>query len=111
VNTAEPDYSWFDTGLSWKTPMGGTAYKLNVTSLKWLDESIYSIEGGKGNIWTHEVIVIVPYNLRHTNMSFFWGTGRYNDYEQQPINGTLDGEGEIVDVLSHEVGIMAVIGY
>ena len=112
INTPEPDFGWFDTGRSWKTKMGGTAYMLNVTSLKWLDESVYTIEGGKGpggTIWTHEVLVIVPYNLLHTNVSVFYGTTRCN--HDHPLNGTDDSDEFVLDALAHESRIITAVGY
>ena len=33
VNEPEPLFDWKDTGYTWETRTGGTAYLLNVTSL------------------------------------------------------------------------------
>jgi len=42
-------------------------YMLNVTTQKWMDES--RGHGPRGAIWDHEVIVVVPRNLEHKNIS------------------------------------------
>jgi len=71
VNEPEPDFNWFYTGSNFRTMTGGHAYVLNITSLKWLDESVYTIEDG-GTVWSHQAVVIVPKNLKHTNSSIIW---------------------------------------
>jgi len=110
INTPEEVFDWFDTGVSWKTKMGGTAYSLNVTSLTWLDDSVYTIKGGIGNgVWSHQVLVIVPYNLLHTNMSVFYGTTRCN--KDHPIEGSDDSDEFVLDSLAHEARMITVVGY
>ena len=111
INTPEPDFGWFDTGVSWKTKMGGTAYSLNVTSLKWLDDSVYTIKGDLGNgTWSHQVLVIVPYNLLHTNMSVFYGTGGCNE-NAGGVHGADDSDEFVLDALAHEARLITVVGY
>ena len=51
MNTDEPDFKWNDTGHSFPTLTGGTAHMIEVTSLKWLNDTIYTAAGG--HVWTH----------------------------------------------------------
>ena len=96
--------------MSWKTKLGGTAYKLNVTSLQWGDESIYTIANNTNGTWWHEVLVIVPTTLKFRNVSLFYGTGRYND--RSPMTGDVsDQDEEILDALAHEGMMIGVVGY
>ena len=42
VSAEESKFNWYQVeNNTFKTLYGGTAYVLNVTSLEWLDESIY----------------------------------------------------------------------
>ena len=71
INRDEPDFSWFDSGIKFPT-VYGTAHRLNITSLKWLNDTVYKVGGRKGldgSVWNHEVMVIVPRNLEFTNVS------------------------------------------
>ena len=110
VNKEEPHYGWKDTSLSWKTPLGGMAYKLNVTSLQWLDNSVYTIPNSTDGIWWHEVIVVVPEDNHFKNTSFFWGTGGYNDAEA--VTGDkIHADIELVDALAADQRMIGVVGY
>ena len=88
----------------------GRAYKLNVSSLSWLNESVYTIPGGSSN-WTHEVFVVVPHNLKYKNVSTFWistlPAGCNND---EPRN-SLTADVEIADLISSDTQSIVVIGY
>jgi hypothetical protein len=50
-----------------KTSWGSTMHMLNVTTQTWMDES--RAHGPRGAIWDHEVIVIIPKNLKFKNIS------------------------------------------
>ena len=65
----EPDdnFAWFDTGVSFPTLFGGRAHVLNVTSIKWLNDTVYEADGG--HIWTHQVAIVVPRKLVYRNIS------------------------------------------
>ena len=39
INREEPDYKWENTNKTFHTALGATVHMLNVTSLKWLNES------------------------------------------------------------------------
>lgn len=43
VNEEESHYTWFYTGKFFTTEHFGTAYVLNVTSLKWFDDKMYKV--------------------------------------------------------------------
>ena len=75
---SEPDenYEWHKV-KQFRTLWGSTAHVLNVTSQKWMDES--RGYGLRGALWDHEVIVIVPNNLKYQNFSTIWLTGDQND--------------------------------
>ena len=51
INKIEPDFKWRDTGVTQRTLLGSKVHVLNVTSLKWLDETKQS--GPWGTIWSH----------------------------------------------------------
>lgn len=67
---AKPDehYDWFEySNLTFTTNWGNTARVLNVTTLKWMDES--RAAGPRGAIWDHEVIVVIPKDLEFTHVA------------------------------------------
>lgn len=108
VNQESKHYSWFDTGLKFQTKLGSTAYKLNVTSLQWLDDSYYKIKDGS-SIWTHEVVVIEPKHTLYRNVSFVYLSSlhaRCND--EEPITGsTFDIE--MADAVAVDSKSLAVV--
>lgn len=110
MDEAEPVYSWYYTGRNFKTLSGGHAYVLNVTSLKWLNESEYTITGGSP-VWTHEVVVIVPKELVYRNMSTLYmaslQAGCNND---KPITG-MTFDVEMADIFSYESKSIAVASF
>lgn len=76
----EPFYGWEDTGVRWKGHFGGNLYKLNVTSLQWLNSSVYDVMGSPGDpsIWKHEVFIIEPRVNKHRNTILLYATGDCN---------------------------------
>lgn len=70
IDLPEPDYKWHDTGITFTTLFGGQAHVLNVTSLKWLNDTIYTAYGG--HVWTHHAVVIIPKNLVYKNASMLF---------------------------------------
>lgn len=72
-------YSWYDTGLtlsgkSLKTDATWTGYVLNMTSQKWLDETITTRP-----VWWHILVVIVPDTVRWEKNATLWITGGKNN--------------------------------
>ena len=59
--------------------------------------------------WSHEVIVIIPYNLRYTNISVFYGTGGCNDGGR--VNSTKNNDEFVLDAIAHEGQVISVLGY
>lgn len=94
VSAPDDHYKWDDTGYSFTTKFGGTAYVLNVTSQQWMDTSRGAVligdEGGKTAIWTHQVVVIVPKTLKYTNISMAYLTGDCNQHPSNPTAGDED---------------------
>ena len=83
VAKPEPHYGWEDTGTKWDDPItGSTIYKLNVTSLQWLNSTVYDVPiknfHGDPSIWKHETFVIVPPVIKHRNLIMVWATGGCN---------------------------------
>ena len=90
VEKADPTYTWVDTGLRLHgthpklSRYNWTGYVLNVTSQAWLTPADFNFTdfGGRpiGHIWWHNVVVIVPNNLRESNgTAFLYMTGGDND--------------------------------
>lgn len=105
VNKADPEYKWEDTGATFDTTFGGKAYVLNVTSQKWMDTS--RAAGPDGDIWTHQVVVIIPRNLKHDNLSLTYLTGGCNSNPSVPKPG--DEDVLVADYVSAESGAIAMV--
>jgi hypothetical protein len=85
VDKPEPHFGWEDTGISWSDKWtGSTINKLNVTSLQWLNSTVYDIPvenfTGDPSIWKHEVFVIEPPQVVHRNIIMVWATDGCNTY-------------------------------
>ena len=84
LNQDEAVYGWHDTGVSYPTLTGGTAYAINVTSQTWLDRSKAGVVIDNGaartNVWTHVVLVIVPKVVVTRNVSLAYLTGGSNKH-------------------------------
>ena len=68
----EPVYEWYDTNVTFKTNLGGTVRRLNLTSLTWLNDTVYTVIGGTGSKWTHEVIIVEPEKYEKKNNAVIW---------------------------------------
>ena len=87
----EPFYGW-EEKMKFTTLLGGTAHKLNVTSLQWLDESIYKVKDSPGDssVWKHEVFVIEPATVKHRNATIFYIASLQHDcLDSDPITGNF----------------------
>jgi len=69
-----------------------------------LDES--RAYGPDGALWTHQVAVIVPKNLRLKNVSFIYVTGGCNENPKPPK--IIDGEFMLMDEIAWNVGQITV---
>ena len=102
VSAEDPNYGWRHVEeLKFKSLYGGTGYVLNVTSQKWLDKSL--VWGPDGDLWTHQVVVIVPKNLKYTNVSHAYLTGYCGSFEERdrPVNPFTETDVLQIDELAH----------
>ena len=77
VSTPDDVFDWYEVPDSrFTTPMGGQAYLVNVTSIRWLDTSKAS--GPNGDIWSHIAVVVVPKHLKFLNISLSYISGNCN---------------------------------
>ena len=113
IELDEPDYNWYDTGDSFPTLLGGQAYRLNVTSLKWLNDSIYEVEGVEnGSVWTHQVVVVVPKVVEYRNMSTLYMASVNNKRNKDPPTTDLfDFEITMADLISANTKAICVVAY
>ena len=107
VSAPEPDYAWVKYGEG-RTPLGGQAHYLNVTSLRWLDTS--KAYGPSGDLWSHRVTVIVPKVLKYTNVSVSYLTGSCNDEEPNSLPPIADAPDMLAgDEFAHLSGVIAIV--
>ena len=111
VNADEEVYSWFDTGVKFRTLMGGMAHKLNVTSLQWLTDEDYKVSGGS-SIWTHEVVVIEPSDTVYRNVSLLYvASAHAHCNNDKPITNILDFDLLMGDIIAHDTKTLTVVAY
>jgi len=118
VSKAEPNYAWFDTGARVTgMPGGATAHILNVTSLQWLSTDL--AYGPTGNIWTHQVAVVVPKNIapgRSTAMAVLTGgcneghSGNGTDPGPDPPSKTEEYL-EVASIMASSTQSIAIVVY
>lgn len=72
VNKPDPAYAWRDTGFRYHEK-GWTGYMLNLTSQTWLSPA-----DSNRYIWTHQLLVVVPDNLKDKNHATIYATGGSN---------------------------------
>mmetsp|Transcript_23111 Transcript_23111/g.32621 ORF Transcript_23111/g.32621 Transcript_23111/m.32621 type:complete len:520 (-) Transcript_23111:242-1801(-) len=105
VSAPDPNYSWRDTGANFKTVFGGTAHVLNVTSQRWLDTS--KAYGPDGDLWTHQVVVIVPKKLKVQNLGMTYLTGNCNKNPSVPT--ATDEDILVVDTVAATTGVIGIV--
>ena len=66
--------------LTFNTLSGNTAHILKVTSLEYLNTSL--VYSPKGSVWDHEVIIVVPKNLLHKNISTVYLSGSCSSIDE-----------------------------
>jgi PhoPQ-activated pathogenicity-related protein len=105
VNKPDPNYGWSDTGerVNMVTSEG---HLLNLTSQQWLDPSRAHLEHG-GSIWTHQVLTIVPKNLKIKNKGMIYITGGCNEHPSVPK--ATDEEPLAINVVATDTGAIAVV--
>lgn len=110
INEPTPDFKWHYTGHSFWTLNGNRAYVLNVTTIQWLDESVYEVIGGS-TLWTHEVVVIVPRDLKYTNVStMYLASAFYRCNTDGPITHTTF-DIEVADFIANDVKSIVVVSF
>lgn len=105
VNAVDPNYTWRDTGASFKTIFGGTAHVLNVTSQRWLETS--KAHGPDGDLWTHQVVVIIPKNVKVDTMAMAYLTGNCNHNPSVP--DAKDEDVLVVDTVAATTGVVGMV--
>lgn len=66
------------------------------------------VTGPQGNIWSHQVVVVVPKNLKSTNVSFAWITDGCNSHPNEVQTAFSNYNTLIVDELAHNTGSITV---
>lgn len=75
VHTPDPTYTWYDTGIVIRNDtFGWTGYYLNMTSQTWL-----TAQDSSRPVWTHQLVVVVPDNLKTLDTSAIYVTGGGNN--------------------------------
>jgi len=106
VSRPDPHYQWRDTG-SRVNMIHGTGHVLNVTSQKWLDES--RAVGPTGAVWTHQVLVVIPKELKVRDKAMIYVTGFCNENPKDPK--ATDEEPLLMDAVGHTTGSIGVVLY
>ena len=110
METPEPDYAWSDTGVNFKTLLSGSAHVLNVTSLRWLNETIYEAEGGP--VWSHQVVVVYPPNIKYYNISTIYLASVDIKKNGDPIgHNAFNPDLVACDTIAHQTGAPCVVAY
>jgi len=78
-----------------------------VTSLTWMNKTQQTGPFGSA-VWWHQVAVIVPKNLRFTNVSIVWINGNHNT---DPLYGHTEKSLQLLDEISWNTGVVAVVIY
>ena len=106
IGTLSPNYTWFDTNAT-VSPLliRATAHIINVTSQQWLTEA--EAVGPNGALWTHQVAVIVPHELKHPELAITYLTGNCNEDPKPPAND--DEELLLISDIAAQTGIIGVL--
>eukprot|EP01065_Artemidia_motanka_P051274 TRINITY_DN89_c0_g3_i1.p2 TRINITY_DN89_c0_g3~~TRINITY_DN89_c0_g3_i1.p2 ORF type:complete len:534 (+),score=180.00 TRINITY_DN89_c0_g3_i1:72-1604(+) len=105
VNRDDGEFKWTDTKHTITMLSGATGHLLNVTSQKWLNESI--VTGPNGALWTHQALVIVPKHLKVTDRAVIYVTGNCNENPSPPK--ATDEEPIAVDIMAASTGSIGVV--
>ena len=108
MNKEDKHFSWFDTMERVKMPLGGTGYVLNVTSQAWKEGEawVQHSDGFKTSIWSHQMMIIVPNDLKIRNKAVIYNTGACNEHPGTP-KGT-DEEPLAMNAVSSQIGVITV---
>ncbi|KAJ9459008.1 Autocrine proliferation repressor protein A [Diplonema papillatum] len=106
INWNDGAFDWADTGLSYETPMGGTAYLLNVTSQRW-DHHGCQTDGIGGGLWKHQMLYFVPAAHTKKNKAVLqMMSGPCNDLTPDDMPAIIASarDAEILDGITASVG-------
>ena len=83
-----------------------------MTSLQWLNSSVYDVKHANGDpsIWEHEVIIIEPKNNKHRNTVMLYATGGCNgEHALHPNEPVKDSEVIALDIGAFEAQMTTVV--
>ena len=104
----EPDYGWFEIPNSARKSLhGNQIHFLNVTSQRWLNDSMVQGPGGD-SVWTHHVAIVVPKSLKYTNVSSAWVTGGCNE-DPEDIESNTNLDIIMADELAHTAEMISIV--
>ena len=109
VGTLSPHFAWFDTNVT-VSPLliRATAHILNVTSQQWLTE--HEAVGPNGALWTHQIAVIVPHEIKHPGTAVSYLTGGCNEGPPKPPADD-DEELLLLSDIAAKTGIIGMVVY
>jgi len=111
INRPEPEFKWHYTGKNFPTLTGGHAYVLNVTSIRWLNDTEYKVKGGS-SLWTHEIVVIVPKEQEYRNISTIYLASASNGCNDgKPITNALNFDLEMGDIFGSDARSISVVSF
>ena len=116
VTNDDGAFSWYDTGeiiestyFNVSTSGAWKGYLLNMTSQRWLDPSQFA--GSIGNVWTHQLLVIVPDQLIYKDAAALWITGGGNDGAPNSLPSPDDEDVLVCASLAVTVGQVCAVLY
>ena len=90
VDKPDSSYKWTDSGVRLEEGRGWTGYLLNFTSQTWLSPDLVS-----RSEWWHQLLIIVPDEIKVLDTATLWITGKDND------------DGDVVSIEYFDVQFMA----
>lgn len=101
INAPDSHYTWTDTGIR-LNDSGWHGFMLNLTSQQWLTPQDVS-----KSVWTHQLLVIVPDELKKRNHAIIYVTGGGNDNPHTPKKDDVDVL--VSAVLAVQTGAIAAV--
>ena len=87
---------------------------MNVTSLQWLNSTVYEVTGVSTDpsIWTHEAIVIVPKEQEFRNISTLYvSSAKAGCNDDKPITNMLNFDLEMGDIIAADSKSIVVVAF
>ena len=92
-HVVDDKYGWTGPVQTFGVDGGGTAYVLNLTSQGWLANSDFKETSLAKDVWTHQLIVVVPAKIVRAE-GWLWITGGDND-DTGPVSPVAADDGEV----------------